>query len=75
MTSANVMLSSNHWAFLAGGGSDCLEGILDIGPARSEGCILFVGRGGSCGVKSSARVTARSGSCGTRLGADGGGAG
>ena len=47
VTSAKVIVSSNHCAFLAGAGNDCLEGRPDIGPARKDGCMLFVGRGGS----------------------------
>lgn len=35
------------------GGRLCLAGLADMGPERSEGCILFVGRGGNCGAKSS----------------------
>lgn len=55
------MLSSKSCAFLAGAGRDCLLGIADIAPARREGCILFVGRSGICGVKSSVFAPSRSG--------------
>lgn len=46
--------ASAHCDGLGGGGSDRRIVEADIGPERREGCILFAGRGGSCGVKSSA---------------------
>lgn len=46
-------MSSKNCALLGGGGSDCLTDCEDIGPARSEGCMLLAGRSGNVGVKSS----------------------
>lgn len=42
--------SSNHWPARIEGA--CRAGDPENWPARSDGCMLFAGRGGSCGVKS-----------------------
>lgn len=66
---AYAMLSSYQCAGRAGGGRDCLAGEPDIGPARRDGCMLLVGRGGICGVKSSVSAGCDSCPCAERGGA------